>query len=343
MKRCVLLTGGAGYIGSCAAHLLLQHGYKVVVLDSFIYNQVVQLPGAIIVKGDVRDQNLLAMLFQTYAFDAVVHFAGFIEVGISVVDPARFYQNNVSGMITLLNTMRYFGVKNLVFSSSCAVYGIPQHMPLTEAHPCQPVNPYGRTKLALEFLAQDYATAYGMSFIALRYFNAAGALPEYGLGENHDPETHVIPLLLQSMIKQKPFTIFGVDYPTSDGSCQRDYIHILDIAYAHMRALQYLETEKCADFFNLGTGFGVSVLELVRLARQRCGMEIKINNAQRRKGDVAILIADAQKIQKLLGWTADFSNIESIIDSAWLWEQKKLLVKQGHCYKLDRIATRVAM
>jgi len=323
MKPAILITGGAGYIGSHTAYMMHQKGYKVIILDTFLHNQQPDLSWATIIKKDFADMPTLQMIFSTYNIQAVMHFAALIQVGQSVTDPASFYQNNVAKTITLLDTMIQHGIKKFIFSSSCAIYGKPFSLPLTEELPKTPISPYGKTKLMVEILLKDFKKAYELEYVSLRYFNAAGAMPQFGLGEEHTPETHIIPLLLRSALEQKPFSIFGTDYQTKDGSCIRDFIHIWDIAHAHYLALTYLQSGNPSDCFNLGTGKGFSVNQLIRAVEHTCGCKIEILHARRRKGDPPILIADPTKAYNVLGWKPHFSHLDSIITSAYEFEVAK--------------------
>lgn len=328
MKKTILLVGGLGYIGSGTAYMLHEQGYHIVILDKLVHHCFqATFPWAHVVKGDYRNRALLRVLFNEYHFDAVMHFAGLIEVGQSVIHPDLFYANNVVGTLSLLDVMHEYAVGRIIFSSSCAVYGNPLYVPIDEAHPCVPVNPYGRTKLSIEYALGDYAQAFDMRYAVLRYFNAAGALPEYGLGECHNPETHVIPLLLQAALCNRPFKIFGTDYATSDGTCVRDYIHVGDIARAHVLALDYLMHDGASDIFNLGTGDGCTVRDLVYTAQEVCKCAIQTTDVGRRQGDVAVLVAQAAKAQKTFGWQPQRSNLITIIQDALMWERQR----QGLC------------
>lgn len=334
----VVVTGGAGYIGSHAALLLAQKGYNVIVLDTFKHHQHVPHPfemtsltelnhvctretdkneGKIsVITSDYADQNVLAEIFQNNNVTAVMHFAALIEVGESVTSPRAFYNNNVIKTCALLETMLDHNVKNFIFSSSCAVYGQPHEMPISETHPTNPISPYGKNKLMVEMMLEDFAHAYGLNFVALRYFNAAGALPECGLGEQHQPESHLIPLLLRAAHEGKPVTIFGNDYPTQDGTCVRDYIHVWDVAQAHYAALKHLTNGGASDVFNLGTGRGFSVQEMVSAVEKACNTRLTCTINPRRVGDPALLIANPTKAQEILGWKAQSSDIQTIISSA---------------------------
>jgi UDP-glucose 4-epimerase len=329
MKRdTILVTGGAGYIGSHTAWLLARCGYNVIILDTLYQNQPVHFPWARVVKGDCSDTQLLESLFTRYNITAVMHFAAFLAVGDSVKHPLEYYDNNVSGTRVLLEMMVKHHVLKFIFSSSCAVYGKPQQLPLTESHARNPINPYGKTKYAVEMMLEDCAHAYGLQFVSLRYFNAAGTIPNENLHEWHVPETHIIPLLLQSAFLGKPFSIFGTDYSTPDGTCIRDYVHVQDIAQAHYKALFHLQQKRPSDVFNLGTGVGHSVQELIAAASHITGKEIKIIKADRRPGDPAVLVADGTKASNVLGWKPECSDLETILKTAWITHQSVWFAQQ---------------
>lgn len=323
MATTILVTGGAGYIGSHTAWLLAQKGYNIIVLDDFLHDQTFNPSWATIIKSDFADSNILQTIFSTHTIDAVMHFAAFIEVGKSVTDPLSFYHNNVAKTTTLLQTMCRNDVKKIIFSSSCAVYGNPHILPLSENHPQNPISPYGRSKQMVETMLADACKAYNLSYVSLRYFNAAGALPEYGLGEQHQPETHIIPLILRAIQQQKPFTLFGTDHKTTDGTCIRDYIHVRDIAEAHWRALEHLNQEHPSDSFNLGSGKGTSILELVNAVEQICNKKIAIVHQKKREGDPPILIADSSKAHDILQWKPRYSDLHFILQTALTFENMK--------------------
>lgn len=322
MLPTILVTGGAGYIGSHTALLLSQLGYQVVIVDSFVYKQQFCPSWATVIPQDIEDQEALEKIFNAYPIDAVMHFAASIEVGESVKDPAKFYRNNVTNSLTLFSCMLKHGVKKIIFSSSCAVFGNPEQPLLTETHSKKPLSPYGATKAMVETILEDFHNAYGLEYVVLRYFNAAGAWPEHGLGEQHEPETHIIPLLLRAALMGKPFTIFGTDYPTSDGSAIRDYVHVRDIGEAHVLALKHLEQGNPSDSFNLGTGNGISVKQMVEAVKRVTRKDTSIVWADRRAGDPAILQADPTKAQTILNWRPKYSDIDFILQSALAFYSK---------------------
>jgi len=315
----ILVTGGAGYVGSHASRLLEQAGHEVWVYDNLSRgHRAAALPGRLIV-GDLHDTQQLTQVLERKQIDAVLHFAAFIEVGESVSDPARYYQNNLVGSLSLLDAMRRAGVKQIVFSSTAATYGQPKRIPISEQEPQQPINPYGFTKLAIEKSLADYATAYGFAFAALRYFNACGAAPEGHIGEDHQPETHLIPLVLQVALGQREqISMFGDKFPTPDGTCVRDYVHVNDLGAAHVLALDKL-TPGEGLHLNLGTGRGFSVREVIEACRRITRHPIPARIAPPRAGDPPQLVADSQKAQKLLGWKPQYTSLEEIVETAWRW------------------------
>ncbi len=325
MSQTVLITGGAGYIGSHANSVLAARGYETLVLDNLVYGHKDLVQWGKLIVGYISDTALLQQVFSTYHIDAVMHFAAYTYVGESVTDPAKYYLNNVGGTLNLLRAMQRAGVNKLIFSSTCATYGVPQEIPLTESHPQNPINPYGRTKLMIEQAMADFSQAYGLQYLALRYFNAAGADPQSRVGERHDPETHLIPLtLLAGLVPHKTLKIFGTDYETPDGTCVRDYIHVTDLAEAHALGLEYLLDGGTSNAFNLGNGQGFSVREIIESARRVSGQEIPAIEAERRAGDPPFLVGSAEKIHSVLGWKPQFTNIDAIVSTAWNWHKKDL-------------------
>jgi UDP-glucose 4-epimerase len=320
----ILVIGGAGYIGSHMVKLLCKEGTSVVVLDDLSsgYRDAV-VAGAEMVVGSAADAKLLDELFRRYRFDAVMHFASLIQVGESVVEPAKYYANNVATTLTLLDAMRAAGVLRFIFSSTAAVYGDPEYVPINEAHPKNPINPYGRSKWMVEQVLEDYDRAYGLKSVCLRYFNAAGADPEGELGERHVPETHLIPLVLQAASgRRDAIYVFGTDYNTPDGTCIRDYIHVADLCDAHALALQRLLEGGESGHFNLGNGQGFSVKEVIDTARRVTGRAIPVRYEARRTGDPPRLVADAGLARAQLGWQPKRADLETIVADAWAWERK---------------------
>ncbi|MEX2308889.1 MAG: UDP-glucose 4-epimerase GalE [Pirellulales bacterium] len=317
----VLVTGGAGYVGSHAAKLLAESGHDVVIVDNMAEGHrpsVGQLP---LVTADLLDRELIVAALRDHKIEAVMHFAAFAYVGVSVREPATYYNNNIVGSLALLDAMRTAGVNRIVFSSSCATYGIPQRVPITEDHPQHPISPYGFTKLVIERALADYSHAYGLGYAALRYFNAAGAAADGTLGEDHDPETHLIPLILQVALGQREYVeIFGTDYPTPDGTCIRDYIHVDDLATAHVAALEKLEPGMELKL-NLGTGRGASVQEVIDVCRVITGHPIPTRAAPRREGDAPELVADPSAAKRTLNWQPRYT-MREIVETAWVWHKK---------------------
>ncbi|AFZ34150.1 UDP-galactose 4-epimerase [Stanieria cyanosphaera PCC 7437] len=326
-KPTILVTGGAGYIGSHAVESLQQAGYNVIVLDSLVTGHrdfVEQRLQAKLIVGDLNDSNLLADIFNSYQIDAVMHFAAFAYVGESVVNPAKYYWNNVTGTLNLLRAMTLASVKKIVFSSTCATYGVPSIVPIPEDHPQVPINPYGTSKLVVEKMLADFEVAYGLKSVIFRYFNAAGAHPNGLLGEDHYPETHLIPLvLLTALGVRESISVFGTDYSTPDGSCIRDYIHVSDLADAHVLGLEYLLKQDRSEIFNLGNGNGFSVKEVIKVARQVTGKTITVVECDRRPGDPPILVGSSEKARALLGWQPQYSQLETMIAHAWSWHQQR--------------------
>lgn len=319
----ILVVGGAGYIGSHMVKMLLGAGHQVVTLDSLVGGHRDAVLGGEFVLGDLADPALLDDLFRRHHFDGVMHFASFIQVGESVREPAKYYRNNVTNTQNLLEAMVAHGVRNFIFSSTAAIFGEPRYTPIDEKHPAAPINPYGHSKLMVEQILADFDSAYGLKSICLRYFNAAGADPDGELGERHEPESHLIPLILQAASgRREAISVFGRDYPTTDGTCIRDYIHIVDLCDAHMRALEQLTTGGESAAYNLGNGNGYSVQQVIDVAERVSGRPIKVIEAARRAGDSAVLVADAMLARRVLGWQPRFGDLETIVAHAWAWELK---------------------
>ena len=326
-KPTILVTGGAGYIGSHTVLSLKQAGYKVLILDNLVYGHRELVENVLqveLIEGDTNDRDLLDKLFKSHDITAVMHFSAYAYVGESVSNPAKYYRNNVIGTITLLEAMLAAKVKKFVFSSTCATYGVPEIVPIPEDHPQNPINPYGATKLMVERILSDFNEAYDFKSVRFRYFNAAGAEPSGLLGEDHNPETHLIPLVLQAALgKRESISIFGTDYPTDDGTCIRDYIHVSDLADAHVLGLEYLLKGGDSDFFNLGNGKGFSVKQVIETARLVTGKDIKAIECDRRAGDPPALIGSAEKARKILGWQPQYTSLKDIMIHAWEWHQKR--------------------
>ncbi|MBD0681005.1 UDP-glucose 4-epimerase GalE [Pseudomonas sp. V98_8] len=318
-----LVIGGAGYIGSHMVKQLLGAGHELVVADNFSTGYRSALLGGTLVELDIADAQALDALFASHHFDAVFHFASFIQVGESVTEPAKYYQNNLAATLTLLKAMVRAGVKRFIFSSTAAVYGDPQYVPIDEAHPKAAINPYGRTKWMVEQMLEDFDRAYGLKSVCLRYFNAAGADPDGQLGERHEPETHLLPLILQAASgRRKTITVYGFDYDTPDGTCIRDYVHVCDLVAAHALAVDYLLAGGSSTAFNLGNGQGFSVQQVIDTARRVTGRDIYISEASRRAGDPPRLVADASRANTLLAWRPQYARLEQIVAHAWEWERK---------------------
>ncbi|RAP52299.1 MAG: UDP-glucose 4-epimerase GalE [Methanosphaera sp. rholeuAM130] len=319
----ILIVGGAGYIGAHVNKLLNESGFETVILDNLSHGHKEAVQWGQLCECDIKDIDSIDEIFNNYDIQAVMHFSSFIEVGESVQNPMKYYQNNVVNTLNLLNVMIKHDVKKFIFSSTCATYGVPQKIPLTEDHPQNPINPYGWTKLMVERILKDYDVAYGLKSIILRYFNASGADESGLIGEDHSPESHLIPLILDAAIaKREDIKIYGTDYDTPDGTCIRDYIHVNDLADAHIKALEYLNTNNTSNEFNLGNGKGFSVRQVIDSVKKVTGREFKVSQTPRREGDPAVLIGSAQKAQDLLGWTPKYDDIDDIVETAWNWHKK---------------------
>jgi UDP-glucose 4-epimerase len=320
----ILIVGGAGYIGSHTNKLLNEKGYETVVYDNLVYGHVDAVKWGEFVLGDLNDLQQLRLVFSKYNITAVMHFAAYAYVGESVDNPEKYYENNVSNTLNVLKVMREFSCKYFVFSSTCATYGDPQYLPIDEVHPQNPINPYGQTKLMVEKILKDYSKAYDINYVSLRYFNASGADMDAEIGESHDPETHLIPLILDVALgKRDNIKVFGTDYDTEDGSAIRDYIHVTDLAEAHILAFEYLKNSGSSDVFNLGNGDGYSVLEVIDVVRKVTNTEINVILTERRSGDPAKLVGNPDKAHKTLGWKPKFFELEKIISSAWIWHTNR--------------------
>lgn len=319
----ILVCGGAGYIGSHVNKQLNREGYETVVFDNLVYGHKEAVKWGFFEYGDLGNIRTVEDVFRRYKIDAVFHFAAYAYVGESVREPEKYYYNNVVNTLNLLRVMKEHGCNKIVFSSSCATYGEPEQLPITEDMPQHPINSYGATKLMVERILQDYHKAYGLQFVVLRYFNAAGADPDGEIGESHNPETHIIPLILDAANgKREDIKVFGTDYDTPDGSCIRDYIHVYDLATAHLLALHHLEREKKSDCFNLGNSQGTSVLEVVNSVKKITGKEFRVIFSDRRDGDPAKLVGGSEKAQKILGWKPVYGDIDTIVEHAWKWHEK---------------------
>lgn len=324
----ILVTGGAGFIGSHMVDLLLRNNHEVVVFDSLVTGYKKAVFNAELVVADLADRTALEACLANNKFAAVMHFASFIQVGESVQKPDKYYRNNVANSLNLLDAMVKYNVRNIIFSSTAAVYGEPLYTPIDTDHPKNPVNPYGCSKWFFEQILHDYDRAYGLKSIVLRYFNAAGADPAGRLGENHNPETHLIPLVLQVAAgRRQQIEVFGVDYPTKDGTCVRDYIHVTDLCEAHLLALQKLLAGATSCAYNLGNGTGYSVFEVIQTAVKVTGKKIPVVTSAKRAGDPAILVASSRQAKDELLWRPKYSELATIIEHAWAWEQKQLKIK----------------
>ena len=320
----ILVTGGAGYIGAHTCKLLAARGRTPVCYDNLVYGHRDAVQWGPLEEGDLLDRSRLDEVLERHRPEAVVHFAAFTYVGESVENPGKYYRNNVVGTLNLLEAMRDRQIRRIVFSSTCATYGEPEQIPITEDHPQSPINPYGASKWMIERMLSDFDTAHGTKSAALRYFNAAGADPDAEIGEDHDPETHLIPLVLDVALgRRKEISIFGDDYDTPDGTCIRDYIHVTDLAEAHLRALDHLEKEGESLRLNLGNGQGYSVREVIEVAQRVTGRSIRARVTQRRPGDPPRLVGDASRARETLGWKPDYPALETIVKHAWAWQQKR--------------------
>jgi UDP-arabinose 4-epimerase len=320
----VLVTGGAGYIGSHTAKHLARSGHEPIVLDNFSEGHRWAVKWGRLAEGDLADQEFVLRTLRNFNIEAVIHFAADALVAESVANPRKYYWNNVVNSLRLLDAMAESGVRHIVFSSSCATYGVPTRVPISEDHPQFPVNPYGQTKLMTERILRDYDPAYNLRWVALRYFNAAGADPDCELGEDHNPETHLIPIAVQAALGCRPHVeIYGTDYPTPDGTAVRDYIHVTDLARAHLTALEYLVRGGASAAVNLGTGLGHSVREVIAEVGRLCEGRVPVKEGPRRAGDPPALVAEVSNASKVLGWKAEYPELNSIVESAWKWHASR--------------------
>ncbi len=319
----VLIIGGAGYIGSHVNLLLSQKGYRTIILDNLVHGHRDAVQWGTFIEGDMADTSLLSRVFEEYEIDAVMHFSAFIAVGESVEEPGSYYKSNVARTIDLLNATVQAGIKYFLFSSTCAIMGNPVYLPLDEKHKRDPLNPYGWSKFMVEQILQDFESAYGLRHGILRYFNAAGAESKARIGERHDPETHLIPIVLEAALgKREEVGIFGTDYPTRDGTCIRDYIHVCDLAEAHLLTLEWMMEHDASNDFNLGNGKGFTVKEVIDVARRVTNREIQTRETHRRDGDAESLIGSSEKAKAVLGWIPKIDSLEEIVSSAWRWHRK---------------------
>lgn len=319
----ILVTGGAGYIGSHACKALAAAGYSPITYDNLVYGHPWAVRWGPLEHGDILDRARLDAVLRKYQPAAVMHFAAFAYVGESMADPGKYFRNNVAGTLTLLEAMRDQGIDQLVFSSTCATYGMPEQVPIGEQHPQRPINPYGASKWMVERMLADFGSAHGLRAIALRYFNAAGADPDGEIGEVHDPETHLLPLVLDAAAgRLAAVTVFGDDYPTPDGTCVRDYIHVTDLAQAHLLALRALQAGAASTAYNLGNGQGFSVREVIECAERVTGRSVPVEIGARRAGDPPQLVGDAAHIREALGWQPAYADLKIIIETAWSWSQR---------------------
>lgn len=322
----ILVTGGAGYIGSHTVKLLKSKGYDILVFDNLVYGHqdFIDKLDVKFVKGDLSDRNLLDQIFNQYQIEGVIHFAAYAYVGESMSNPAKYYRNNVVSTLNLLEAMESAGVRKIVFSSTCATYGMPEEIPIPETHPQNPINTYGYTKLVIEKMLADFQRAYNWKYVVFRYFNACGASPDGMLGEDHDPEPHLIPLTLYTALGKRDYiSILGDDYPTPDGTCIRDYIHVEDLGSAHLLGLEYLLKGGKSEVFNLGNGSGFSVKEVIEAAKKVTNIDFSVRLADRRPGDPPMLVGASAKAHKILGWQPQYPEIETIITHAWHWHKQR--------------------
>jgi UDP-arabinose 4-epimerase len=324
----VLVTGGAGYIGAQTCKALASAGYHPVVYDNLVSGHREAVRWGPFIHGDIADRAALDAAIRTHRPQAAIHFAAHAYVGESIADPGKYYRNNLAGTLTLLEALRDGGVSKIVLSSTCAVYGEPAQLPITEMTPTRPINPYGASKLMVEHMLADFERAHRLQWLALRYFNAAGDDFDGEIGEDHDPETRLVPLALEAATGGAPLTVFGTDYPTPDGTCIRDYIHVVDLADAHLRALSALDAGIASQPLNLGAGRGMSVREIIAMVEAISGNRVDIRHGPRREGDPPILVADARRAHAVLGWSPHYSDPVRIVESAWAW----------HCRKRERLS-----
>lgn len=317
----ILVTGGAGYIGSHVVKELLRQSHNPIVFDNLQTGHRKTVKNSLFIEGDLSDQKKLKETFQTYTIDAIMHFAANSLVGESVLKPLKYFNNNVKNSIKLIEIIEEYKIKKLIFSSSASVYGEPQKIPITEDHPCYPTNPYGETKWIFERVLQAYHEAGILNFISLRYFNAAGADPEGELGEDHSPESHLIPLVIKAALDETLVPVYGTDYDTPDGTCIRDYIHVTDLANAHILALGKLEQKNFSAIYNMGNGNGYSVREVIEAVKKVTGRKVTAIESPRRPGDPARLVASSEKIREELGWTPKYPDLETIVETAWEWHR----------------------
>ncbi|MDZ4786919.1 MAG: UDP-glucose 4-epimerase GalE [bacterium] len=324
-KDKILVTGGAGYIGSQVALDLQRSGFEPIIIDNYVTGNkaIIEKLNISIFDGCVGDEIFLKSIFAKHNFRAVMHFAAYTQVGESVLDPAKYYQNNVGASLVLLKVMKEAGVKDIIFSSTAAVYGIPETTPISETAPLKPINPYGWSKLFVERILEDYCAAFGFRAVIFRYFNAAGADSSSLIGEQHNPETHLIPLTIFAAAKGTPIKVFGNDYATSDGTCIRDYVHVADISQAHLLGLKKLITGFKWGIFNIGSGGGYSVLDVIKSVEEVIGKKIIQDLVTRRAGDPARLVASSDRLLNDLGWLPKYRNLSEIVDSAWKWHKKQ--------------------